>query len=157
MQALSLRRSETHSSDRPQGSASEEARAEPAPTQYIKCRGVPFSGTERDIVQLFNTINIPPGGITMCMNHAGRFNGEAIIRFASVEDAGRALERNGTQVSSSPTRCPVRPVHRAGHASRTCCGGQVHRRFVEVLASGPEELESIDQVAAPTGRRSPPR
>jgi hypothetical protein len=98
MQALAVRR-DTYSSDRPQGLASDETRAEPAPTQYIKCRGVPFSGTERDIVQLFNGITIPPGGITMCMNHAGRFNGEAIIRFASVEDAGRALLRNGTQVS----------------------------------------------------------
>jgi hypothetical protein len=99
MQALASRR-DTHSfsSDRQPGSASEETRAEPAPTQYIKCRGVPFSGTERDIVQLFHGIAIPPGGVTMCLNHAGRFNGEAIVRFASVEDAGRALERNGTQV-----------------------------------------------------------
>ena len=99
MQALAARRDSYASGPQGSGSAGEEKRAEPAPTQYIKCRGVPFSGTERDIVQLFDGITIPPGGITMCMNHAGRFNGEAILRFASVEDAGRALERNGTQVS----------------------------------------------------------
>ena len=73
-----------------------------AESHYIIVRGLPFSGSERDVVQLFNGFAIPAGGLTMCLNHAGRFNGEAIIRFATIEEATRALERNGAQVRAAP-------------------------------------------------------
>jgi hypothetical protein len=86
------------------------------------------------------------------LNHAGRFNGEAIVRFASVEDAGRALERNGAQVrlagprARSPRRAPASRGRTLTRGGGRAAAEQMQRRFVELLSTTADELESIEQV-----------
>ncbi|XP_041956682.1 G-rich sequence factor 1 [Alosa sapidissima] len=60
----------------------------------VRLRGLPFSCTEKDIIQFFSGLDIVENGVTLVSNARGQSNGQAYVQFASQEMAAKALERD---------------------------------------------------------------
>lgn len=60
----------------------------------VRLRGLPFSCTEKDIIQFFPGLKIVEDGVTVVLNRRGRNSGDAFVQFATKEMAEKALERN---------------------------------------------------------------
>ncbi|KAI7812926.1 G-rich sequence factor 1 [Triplophysa rosa] len=60
----------------------------------IRLRGLPFSCTEKDVIQFFSGLQIVEDGVTIILNRKGRNSGDAFVQFATKEMAGKAIERD---------------------------------------------------------------
>ncbi|XP_056602841.1 G-rich sequence factor 1 [Triplophysa dalaica] len=60
----------------------------------IRLRGLPFSCTEKDVIQFFAGLEIVEDGVTIISNKKGRNSGDAFVQFATKEMADKALERD---------------------------------------------------------------
>ncbi|XP_030628942.1 G-rich sequence factor 1 [Chanos chanos] len=60
----------------------------------VRLRGLPFSCTERDVIQFFSGLEIVKDGVTLVMDHRMRRSGDAFVQFASQEMAEEALKRD---------------------------------------------------------------
>ncbi|KAM8885741.1 G-rich sequence factor 1 [Spinachia spinachia] len=60
----------------------------------VRITGLPYYYTKDDIVQFFSGLDIEENGITMVMDHKGRYSGEAFVEFSSQQAANEALQRN---------------------------------------------------------------
>ncbi|KAJ8398116.1 hypothetical protein AAFF_G00431930 [Aldrovandia affinis] len=63
----------------------------PPPDGVVKLRGLPYSCTEKDVIQFFPDLEIIAGGVTLVRNHRGRSSGNAYVEFVSQEMADKAL------------------------------------------------------------------
>ncbi|XP_051958968.1 G-rich sequence factor 1-like [Xyrauchen texanus] len=60
----------------------------------VRLRGLPFSCTEKDIIQFFSGLDIVEDGVTIVLNRKGRNSGDAFVQFATKEIAENALKKN---------------------------------------------------------------
>ncbi|XP_077087604.1 G-rich sequence factor 1 [Siphateles boraxobius] len=60
----------------------------------VRLRGLPFSCTEKDIIQFFSGLDIVEDGITIVLNRKGRNSGDAFVQFVTKEMAEKALKRD---------------------------------------------------------------
>ncbi|XP_067294431.1 G-rich sequence factor 1 [Pseudorasbora parva] len=60
----------------------------------VRLRGLPFSCTEKDIIQFFSGLDIVEDGITIVLNRKGRNSGDAFVQFATKEIAEKALKKD---------------------------------------------------------------
>jgi len=67
--------------------------AAPLPNTYINVKRVPYSITEEEVKNIFTGLNV----VSVTVG-----NGSATIKFATVDDAARALEKNGTEFGRRP-------------------------------------------------------
>ncbi|CAM4539599.1 hypothetical protein PO909_025715 [Leuciscus waleckii] len=60
----------------------------------VRLRGLPFSCTEKDIIQFFSGLDIVEDGVTIVLNRKGRNSGDAFVQFVTKEMAEKALKRD---------------------------------------------------------------
>ncbi|XP_056125994.1 G-rich sequence factor 1 [Rhinichthys klamathensis goyatoka] len=60
----------------------------------VRLRGLPFSCTEKDIIQFFSGLDIVKDGVTIVLNRKGRNSGDAFVEFVTKEMAEKALKRD---------------------------------------------------------------
>lgn len=60
----------------------------------VKARGLPWQATDEDIYRFFRGLNIARGGVALCLSQQGRRNGEALVRFDTVDHRDLALRRH---------------------------------------------------------------
>ena len=66
----------------------------------VRMRGLPFDVTEKDVFDFFSSYNMLPGAIKIGTNISGQRTGEAVVLFATEEDAKRAsLEKQGDNIA----------------------------------------------------------
>ena len=65
----------------------------------VKCRGLPYSATERDIKDFFSSCAIERDGIVICMGRDGRPSGDCYVKFRESADFEKALKRDREQMS----------------------------------------------------------
>jgi RNA recognition motif-containing protein len=57
----------------------------------VRIRGLPFGCSKEEIAHFFSGLMLAPNGITILTDHLGRANGQAFVRFATPDDADKAL------------------------------------------------------------------
>ncbi|CAF1164648.1 unnamed protein product [Rotaria sordida] len=60
----------------------------------IRARGLPWQCTDQDVAKFFRGLDIEKGGVALCLSSQGRRNGEALVRFSTVEHRELALRRH---------------------------------------------------------------
>lgn len=60
----------------------------------IRARGLPWQCTDQDVAKFFRGLNIEKGGVALCLSIQGRRNGEALVRFTTIEQRELALRRH---------------------------------------------------------------
>ena len=60
----------------------------------VKARGLPWQATDEDIYRFFRGLNVARGGVALCLSQQGRRNGEALVRFDTVEHRDLAIRRH---------------------------------------------------------------
>ncbi|CAF1600804.1 unnamed protein product, partial [Adineta ricciae] len=60
----------------------------------VRARGLPWQCTDQDVAKFFRGLNIEKGGVALCLSTQGRRNGEALVRFSTVEHRELALRRH---------------------------------------------------------------
>uniref|UniRef100_A0A8C2ZW87 G-rich RNA sequence binding factor 1 n=1 Tax=Cyclopterus lumpus TaxID=8103 RepID=A0A8C2ZW87_CYCLU len=71
-----------------------KAGQDPAESDVVRLRGLPFSCTDQDIVMFFSGLDIVENGITVVLDRKARHSGEAFVQFSSHEAAAEALQRH---------------------------------------------------------------
>eukprot|EP01105_Mastigella_eilhardi_P016705 TRINITY_DN3823_c0_g1_i1.p1 TRINITY_DN3823_c0_g1~~TRINITY_DN3823_c0_g1_i1.p1 ORF type:complete len:748 (-),score=199.36 TRINITY_DN3823_c0_g1_i1:112-2052(-) len=66
----------------------------------VRMRGLPYSATERDIVQFFDRINVVPGGVHFMYNEQDRPSGDAYVEFASEADVQLAMHKHREEMQN---------------------------------------------------------
>uniref|UniRef100_A0A8C2G643 G-rich RNA sequence binding factor 1 n=1 Tax=Cyprinus carpio TaxID=7962 RepID=A0A8C2G643_CYPCA len=62
--------------------------------EVVRLRGLPFSCTEKDIIQFFSGLEIVEDGVTIVLDKRGRNSGDAYVHFATKEMAEKALKKD---------------------------------------------------------------
>ncbi|RXN36223.1 G-rich sequence factor 1 [Labeo rohita] len=60
----------------------------------VRLKGLPFSCTEKDIIQFFSGLEIVEDGVTIVLDRKGRNSGDAFVQFATKEMAELALKKD---------------------------------------------------------------
>ncbi|KAG7318313.1 hypothetical protein KOW79_018068 [Hemibagrus wyckioides] len=60
----------------------------------VRIRGLPFTCTDKDIIQFFSGLSIVKDGVTLVMDRWGRSSGDAFVQFDTQEMANEALKRD---------------------------------------------------------------
>ncbi|GAU89108.1 hypothetical protein RvY_01699 [Ramazzottius varieornatus] len=60
----------------------------------VRTRGLPWQASDQDLARLFFGLDVPRGGIALCLSSTGRRNGEAIVLLANSQQRALALLRN---------------------------------------------------------------
>uniref|UniRef100_A0A8C2B6J0 G-rich RNA sequence binding factor 1 n=1 Tax=Cyprinus carpio TaxID=7962 RepID=A0A8C2B6J0_CYPCA len=60
----------------------------------VRLRGLPFSCSEKDIIQFFSGLEIVEDGVTIVLDRKGRNSGDAFVQFATKEMAEEALKKD---------------------------------------------------------------
>ncbi|CAF1230717.1 unnamed protein product [Adineta ricciae] len=60
----------------------------------VRARGLPWQCTDQDVAKFFRGLDIEKGGVALCLSSQGRRNGEALVRFVTVEHRELALRRH---------------------------------------------------------------
>ncbi|XP_073695474.1 G-rich sequence factor 1 [Garra rufa] len=60
----------------------------------VRLRGLPFSSTEKDIINFFSGLEIVEDGVTIVLDRKGRSSGDAFVQFATKEMAELALKKD---------------------------------------------------------------
>jgi len=66
----------------------------------VKMRGLPFSITERDIIQFFRGLKFPRDWVTIVSGPGGRMTGEAFVEFHNDADMKKALSRDREKIGT---------------------------------------------------------
>ncbi|XP_072290278.1 G-rich sequence factor 1 [Eucyclogobius newberryi] len=66
----------------------------PSSDCVVRLRGLPYSSSERDVLQFFSGLDIVQNGITIVADNKGRNSGVAYVEFTSQEAFEEALKRN---------------------------------------------------------------
>ncbi len=64
----------------------------------VKCRGLPYSASERDVKDFFEGCAIERDGVVICLGRDGRPNGDAFVRFKESVDCEKGLKRDREQM-----------------------------------------------------------
>ena len=91
---------------------------EAGPGYVVKCRGLPYSASDKDIREFFSDCRVLPDGVLICLTHSGRPSGDAFVCLATPEDMQRAVKKDREKIDRRyvearplPQR-PVRPAAR---------------------------------------------
>ncbi|UJR20766.1 hypothetical protein I4U23_023883 [Adineta vaga] len=60
----------------------------------VRARGLPWQCTDQDVAKFFRGLDIEKGGVALCLSSQGRRNGEALVRFTTIEHREFALRRH---------------------------------------------------------------
>ncbi|KAL3080336.1 hypothetical protein niasHS_012441 [Heterodera schachtii] len=60
----------------------------------VRARGLPWHVSDLDVAMFFAGLDIPPGGVALCLGPEGRRSGEALVRFARADQRDLALQRH---------------------------------------------------------------
>uniref|UniRef100_A0A914ICG1 RRM domain-containing protein n=1 Tax=Globodera rostochiensis TaxID=31243 RepID=A0A914ICG1_GLORO len=60
----------------------------------VRARGLPWHVSDLDVALFFAGLDIPPGGIALCLGPEGRRSGEALVRFSRADQRELALQRH---------------------------------------------------------------
>lgn len=63
------------------------------PSTYVVLKRLPYAATEEEIKNIFTGLNVESVSVG---------NGSGVVKFATAEDAARALEKNGTEFARRP-------------------------------------------------------
>ncbi|XP_075227568.1 epithelial splicing regulatory protein fusilli [Lycorma delicatula] len=66
----------------------------------VRARGLPWQSSDQDIAKFFRGLNVAKGGVALCLSSQGRRNGEALVRFVSMEHRDMALKRHKHHIDS---------------------------------------------------------
>jgi hypothetical protein len=78
--------------------ASEGATSDDGVGYVVKCRGLPYSASDKDIREFFGDCRILPDGVLICLTHSGRPSGDAFVRLATLEDMQRAVKKDREKI-----------------------------------------------------------
>ncbi|KAK4419571.1 Heterogeneous nuclear ribonucleoprotein F [Sesamum alatum] len=70
------------------------------PTAVLRMRGLPFSAGKDDIIDFFKNFSLSEESIHIIFNFEGRPTGEALVEFASADDAKAALAKDRMTLGS---------------------------------------------------------
>uniref|UniRef100_A0A671LN32 G-rich RNA sequence binding factor 1 n=1 Tax=Sinocyclocheilus anshuiensis TaxID=1608454 RepID=A0A671LN32_9TELE len=62
--------------------------------EVVRLRGLPFSCTEKDLIQFFSGLEIVEDGVTIVLDRRGRNSGDAFVQFATKGIAENALKKD---------------------------------------------------------------
>ncbi|OWA51614.1 RNA-binding protein fusilli [Hypsibius exemplaris] len=60
----------------------------------VRARGLPWQASDLDVAKFFHGLDIPRGGIALCLSTNGRRNGEAVVLFSTQQQRDLALQRH---------------------------------------------------------------
>ncbi|KAJ1487618.1 hypothetical protein T484DRAFT_1617581, partial [Baffinella frigidus] len=60
----------------------------------VRCRGLPFNATDRDVKEFFAGLSVEWEGVVLSIGADGRPNGEAFVKFEESGDVTKALARD---------------------------------------------------------------
>jgi hypothetical protein len=60
----------------------------------VRIRGLPWEASSEAIEDFFKGLDMVEGSAFLCRNHRGRTTGEGYVKFASVEEQAKALQRH---------------------------------------------------------------
>ena len=92
----------------------------------VKCRGLPYSASDKDIREFFSDCQVLPDGILVCLTHSGRPSGDAFVRLATAEDMQRAVKKDREKIdrryveACHPSPCLTPYASRRSATTRTC-------------------------------------
>ncbi|CAM9272012.1 unnamed protein product, partial [Chrysoparadoxa australica] len=66
----------------------------------IRMRGLPWSASERDIINFFSGLQLKSGGVHMVTNREGRASGDAYAVFETAEEAQKALAKDKEKIGN---------------------------------------------------------
>lgn len=67
-----------------------------APRHSVRMRGLPYTATEKDIVDFFSPLTLLK--VNMNFDQSGRPSGEAEVQFHSHDDATAAMQKNNQHI-----------------------------------------------------------
>eukprot|EP00638_Chattonella_subsalsa_P000858 CAMPEP_0117758514 /NCGR_PEP_ID=MMETSP0947-20121206/15428_1 /TAXON_ID=44440 /ORGANISM="Chattonella subsalsa, Strain CCMP2191" /LENGTH=307 /DNA_ID=CAMNT_0005578725 /DNA_START=87 /DNA_END=1010 /DNA_ORIENTATION=+ len=69
-------------------------------TGYLRLRGLPFSANRRDIIDFLDGYNFIEDSIEFIRRPDGRMTGECYIKFSTIDDAKKAMEKDRSLMGS---------------------------------------------------------
>ncbi|XP_059178072.1 collagen alpha-1(XI) chain-like [Physella acuta] len=93
------RRSRDRPSFRDHDSKTSSPRRQEAKTRYVHIRNLPLTANYKDVRRFLHPIDIPFDGLKVINDDQGQRIGEAYVQFRRLDDASRALRRNGEKAN----------------------------------------------------------